>query len=497
MEEEKAAKNIHTKPSSPLPTGIPINWGLITGPVPEPVIFPASSLSTSLPPPQSSAVHSLQTKVKSLTQRRARGRDKDRERWDAELQRSGPAAQVPSEVLVRQKPRGKSQLSLPAHSWRSGAGKDFSSSDEEEEVEVQVRLQIHSPPAEAQVEQRSEETEDERSEKSESSFQTGHPYRLCGGTSVESLLSDNSSSSKDDQSPSLPLAAVSTPSISPPPPPVLSSSPSTSSSLPPPLPVLSSFAASSSVSTTSSSSSLPPSLPVLSSYPSTNSASTAYSSHLPPPLPMLSTPPVTTSAFTTSSSSTSTSSSSTRHWAPPKGFWRVARPETLLLNGVSPQNIPSTLPLRDYTQTEVMPEPQKKSTLSETTSNRNDVVDDSDASLEFKHSDSVECYLDRCEQKEADMADPSKGVCSSDSWESMSSQSGVLCTDEKVKVKERAYTRLRERQQTWRHEGQQHGGESVSYYEDTTYRVDYKGKSFEGNVSDIKYRNFRINKKQA
>ncbi|XP_077411925.1 uncharacterized protein LOC144042806 [Vanacampus margaritifer] len=39
-----------------------------------------------------------------------------------------------------------------------------------------------------------------------------------------------------------------------------------------------------------------------------------------------------------------------RHWAPPKGFWRVARPETLLLNGVDPQNVASALPCKDYTR---------------------------------------------------------------------------------------------------------------------------------------------------
>ncbi len=31
--------------------------------------------------------------------------------------------------------------------------------------------------------------------------------------------------------------------------------------------------------------------------------------------------------------------SSPRHWAPPKGFWRVARPETLLLNSESPSTL--------------------------------------------------------------------------------------------------------------------------------------------------------------
>ncbi|XP_037643150.1 uncharacterized protein si:ch211-13f8.1 isoform X2 [Sebastes umbrosus] len=381
MEEEKVVDNIQAKPSSPLPTGIPINWGLITGPVPQPV-FPASSLITQLPPPQSSAVHSLQTKVKSLTQRRTRGRDreKERERLDTEVLGSSPVGQIASEVLVRQRPRGKAQVPLLAPSWRSGAAKNSSSSDEEEEVEVQVSYEIHSPPAEArgeQVLQEGEETEEERSEKNEDqvSFLKGQLCGLVEGTSLESLLSDNSSSSKDE--------------------------------------------------------------------PAT-----------PPPLPVLSSLPAATSASTTSSTSSSTS---TRHWAPPKGFWRVVRPETLLLNGVSSDNTP----LKDHIQTEAPAEPQRKPKPD-----AGPVVDDSEASLVFKHSDSVECYLDRCEQKELDARD--KGLCSSDSWESMSSQSGILSADEtlKVKVKQRAYAKLRGRE-----ERRQSGGESG----DTTYRGDCKG----------------------
>lgn len=411
MEEEKVVDNIQAKSSSPLPTGLPINWGLITGPVPQPV-FPAPSLSTQLPSPQRSAVHALQTKVKSLTQRRTRGRDreKEREKLDTEVLGSGPAGKISSEVLLRQRPRGKGQVSLPALSWRSSAVKNLSSSDEDEEVEVQVKLEIHSPPAEAQGEQvfqGGEKTEEERSEINESqvSFLTGQSCGLGEGTSLESLLSDNSSSSKDDPSP-------------------------------------------------------PPPLPVLSSCSATTSASK-------------------------SSCSTSTSSTSTRHWAPPKGFWRVARPETLLLNGVRPQNIPSTLLLKDYTQTEAPAEPQRTSKPTETGA-KNDVggvMGDSNASSEFKHSDSVECHLDWCEQKETVTGDPAKALCSSDSWESMSSQSGILSADEKLKVKQRAYAKLRERQQNCSEAREQGGGGNARYYEETTYKEDNKGRSLEANVT--------------
>ncbi|KAL6104518.1 kiaa1614 [Pungitius sinensis] len=407
MEEEKVADHIQPKSSSPVPTGIPINWGLITGPVPEPV-FTAPSLSTRLPPPPCSAVHALQNKVKSLTPRRARGkeREKERERLDADVLRSSSAGQISTEVLLRQRPRGKGQVFLTSPSWRSGVAKNLSSSDEEEEVKVQVSFEVHSPPAGARGErlfQEVEETEDERSERNEDQvgLPTGRPCGLGEGTSLESLLSDNSSSSKDDPSPP------------------------------------------------------PPTLP-------------------PPPLPALSSSPATTSAATTASASSSTP---TRHWAPPKGFWRVVRPETLLLNGVSPIKTPSTLPSKDRTEAEAPSEPRGCSKAPETGS-RSDAaraVEESDASAEFKDSDSVECYLDRCEQKELNAGDAGKGLCSSDSSESMPSPSGLLPADDKLKVKRRAYVKLRERSPNCTEESEQSGGECAEYSEDTTYRGDCKG----------------------
>nr|XP_020451469.1 uncharacterized protein KIAA1614 homolog isoform X2 [Monopterus albus] len=400
MEEEKEVDNIQAKSSSPLPIGFPINWGLITGPVPQPVL-PAPSLSTQLPP-QSSAVHAQQIKVtKSLTQRRTRGRDreKDRERLDTDMVGgSSPAEQVSSELPLRQRRRGKGQVSLAEPSGQSGAVKNLSSSDEEEEVEVQVRLESHSPPAEAQGKhmfQRGEETQKERSErnKGQVSFQTSQSYGLGEGTSLKGLLSDNSSNSKDE--PSLP---------SPP--------------------------------------------PALSSCSAATSASTTFSS---------------------------SSSMSGRHWAPPKGFWRVACPETLLLNGVGPHNIPSTLPLKDYTQTGALAEPQKKSKPAET-GTRGDVggaVVESNESSKVKHSDRVGCYLDRCEQ-EIDAGDPAKGLCRLDSWQSLTSQSGMPSADEKMKVKQRAYAMLREKQQDCKEVREQNGEESARYCGDRTLKVGSK-----------------------
>uniref|UniRef100_UPI003AAA49D9 uncharacterized protein n=1 Tax=Centroberyx gerrardi TaxID=166262 RepID=UPI003AAA49D9 len=405
MEEERVVDNIQGKSNPinpPSPSEAPSNWGILSVPAPLP-ISPSSSLGTSFPPPPSSAVHALQTKVKALTQRRPRGRERDkgRERVDTEVLVNQPAGQISSEVLLRQRARGKGQVSLAVPSWRSGSGKNSSSSEEEEEVEVQVRLEIHSPPAEAQGEQLSQGAMGmgaERAERSEGqvSCLSGQPRGLGEGASLESLLSDNSSSSKDD---------------SPPPPPAAPSS-------------------------------------------------------------------STTSASTTSSFSSSASSTSSRHWAPPKGFWRVARPETLLLNGVGPHNVPSSLPLKDYTQTAAVAEPQRRPKPAEAGpgSDVGSAADDSDAPSEFKHSDSLECYLDRYEQKEAEAADPVKGVCKSGSWESISSQSGMLSADEKAEAKQRAYVKLKDRRRhNSREEREQSGGESSGRCGDETHRGDCKG----------------------
>lgn len=357
------------KSSSLSPTGFPINWSLITGPVPEPV-FTTPPLSNPFSLSQNSAVHSLQTKVKTFTQRRLRGREKDKERIDHEVQ-DGSSSGIASEVLLRPKQRGKNQISITVPSWRSGAARNLSTSDEDQEVEVQVKLEIHSPPAEAQGEmvfQGTQEANEDASENSKSQVS------LIEGKSLESVLPGSSSSGKDEAS--RPLQA-------------------------------------------------------------------------------------TTIASTTSSSST-------RHWAPPKGFWKVARPETLLLNGVSPSSVPSTLPTMDYTKTEA----NLKWKKAAETVNESDVgvaVDDADAPSGMKHSDSMECYLDRCEQKEVE----AKGLCSSDSCESTTSQSDGLSTDDKLRAKERAYAKLRERQQICREERGQNV-QSAGQYEDTS---DWKGRA--------------------
>lgn len=365
--EEKKLVGESPEPSTvtpPLPAGLPINWGLITGPV-QPVL-PPPALGPQLPCTQTSAVHALQSKVRSLTQKSTRARDKEKERTPEPEVLLGLAPEGETRPTGA-KPSGRCQVyHRPAPPWRSAATETLSSSseeEEEEEVEVQVRLEIHSPPAEAKG---------ERALGAEGDAEGRSPERnqdlLCslqGGTSLESLLSDNSSSSKDGPSP-------------------------------PPTP-------------------LPP---------------------LPSPPPATSTVPST--------------SSSTRRWAPPKGFWRVARPETLLLNSAGPCGTAlATLPVRDYTQAA---DPQTAPGSAKDSG-------EAAVSSELRSSDGADGAAESCDDK---------GLCSSDSWESMSSQA-----DERLRVKQRAYAKLRERQRKC---GEQSGGENPPCQEDVTSSC--QGKKF-------------------
>lgn len=344
MEEERASAE-QTQPSPPPPAALPINWGLITGPV-QPVVSAASFTA------QTSAVHKLQTKVRSITQRRPRA--KDRERPEAEASQSGPGGQSSPQGPLRQWAGGTAQAS-----WHSAAAKTSSTSDEEEEeVEVEVKLEIHSPPAGV---------------KGEGDFQLGEDAEVetnegpIGGP-------------QDDACPEEP--------------------------------------------------------------PSPGSF------RVPPPLPVLSTLPVTTSS--------ASSTTSSRHWAPPKGFWRVARPETLLLNGVGPGSFTSSLPLRDYTQTHAQGSP-----LPPHTSDRSAVaaaLDEGSAPSEPKGLAGAENGPDAGQLKEGD----SKQLCRSEGGQDAASQSAALSADDRLKVKQRAYAKLRERQQKCREEREQGGRETPS-----------------------------------
>lgn len=367
MEEEETASNDRAQPSPPSPAGLPINWGLITGPV-QPVVS-AASLPAQLPPPQTSAVHALQTKVRSITQRRTRARD--RERPQAEALPSTPGGPSSPEGPLRQWAGGTCPASVPPSPWHSGVVKTSSTSDEEEEeVEVEVKLDIHSPPA---------------------GVKGGGPFQLGGDAEVETNEGPNGGPQNDSCQKN------------------------------------------------------PPS-------------STSFSSKLPPPRPVLSTPPVTASPTSSTPSSTPT-----RHWAPPKGFWRVARPETLLLNGVGPGSSTSSLPVRDYTQRScVAPETSSRSAADAT-------LGESSLPSDVQGLDGAESILDACEQKEVDGKEP----CRSDSGQG--GGGGALSAEDRLKVKQRAYAKLRQRQQKCREEREQGGGETSST-EGAAQRLEWKGK---------------------
>ncbi|XP_067309080.1 uncharacterized protein KIAA1614 [Pseudorasbora parva] len=113
--------------------------------------------------------------------------------------------------------------------------------------------------------------------------------------------------------------------------------------------------------------------------------------------------------------------SSPRHWAPPKGFWRVARPETLLLNSDSSSTQPNT---KDVPQT-IEEGPKRKPKLKTVGA----VVH-----KELKRSDSLESAFHRCLQKEIGAADPVGGLWKADSWETLCSRGGSLSVAEKVKM---------------------------------------------------------------
>ncbi|XP_050984431.1 uncharacterized protein si:ch211-13f8.1 [Labeo rohita] len=113
--------------------------------------------------------------------------------------------------------------------------------------------------------------------------------------------------------------------------------------------------------------------------------------------------------------------SSPRHWAPPKGFWRVARPETLLLNSESSSTlaIPKDVP---PTTEEGMKRKPKLKTVGAV------------VHKELQKSDSLESAFHRCLQKETGTAEPVGGLWKADSWETVCFRGGSLSIAEKVEM---------------------------------------------------------------
>ncbi|XP_077579764.1 uncharacterized protein LOC144201194 [Stigmatopora nigra] len=128
-------------------------------------------------------------------------------------------------------------------------------------------------------------------------------------------------------------------------------------------------------------------------------------------------PPVLTCSILPPSRQTTPPTLPSRHWAPPKGFWRVARPETLLLNGMDPHNTAIVMPCKGYIQGE-----------------------EKDAGLVQNVGDATETFSDL---RNPPMEDECDGL-------STSMQGKGLYFDEKVKVRQSANVKLKERQENCR-----------------------------------------------
>ncbi|TRY88981.1 hypothetical protein DNTS_016481 [Danionella cerebrum] len=113
--------------------------------------------------------------------------------------------------------------------------------------------------------------------------------------------------------------------------------------------------------------------------------------------------------------------SSPRHWAPPKGFWRVARPETLILNS---EDSSSVSPQKDVELTVEEPAQQKPRLKTVGA-----VVH-----KELQRSDSLESAFERCFQKNTTQVDSIGGLWKADSWETVCSRGGTLSAAEKVQM---------------------------------------------------------------
>ncbi|CAM4595484.1 unnamed protein product [Leuciscus chuanchicus] len=113
--------------------------------------------------------------------------------------------------------------------------------------------------------------------------------------------------------------------------------------------------------------------------------------------------------------------SSPRHWAPPKGFWRVARPETLLL---SPESSSTLATAKDVPPT-IEEGPKRKPKLK---------TGGALVHKELQRSDSLESAFHRCLQREIGAADTVGGLWKADSWETVCSRGASLSVAEKVEM---------------------------------------------------------------
>ncbi len=113
--------------------------------------------------------------------------------------------------------------------------------------------------------------------------------------------------------------------------------------------------------------------------------------------------------------------SSPKHWTPPKGFWRVARPETLLLNSESSSTLAAPKDVPPTTEEGPKRKPKLKTV---------GVV----VHKELQRSDSLESAFHWCLQKEIATADPVGGLWKADSLEMVCFRGGSLSNAEKVEM---------------------------------------------------------------
>ncbi|XP_042626536.1 uncharacterized protein LOC122147565 [Cyprinus carpio] len=113
--------------------------------------------------------------------------------------------------------------------------------------------------------------------------------------------------------------------------------------------------------------------------------------------------------------------SSPRHWAPPKGFWRVAQPETLLLNSESSSTLATPKDVPPTTEESPKWKPKLKTVGAA-------------VHKELQRSDSLENAFHRCLQKETATADLVGGLWKANSWETVCSRGGSLSIAEKVEM---------------------------------------------------------------
>uniref|UniRef100_A0AAZ3QYQ4 PDZ domain-containing protein n=1 Tax=Oncorhynchus tshawytscha TaxID=74940 RepID=A0AAZ3QYQ4_ONCTS len=106
--------------------------------------------------------------------------------------------------------------------------------------------------------------------------------------------------------------------------------------------------------------------------------------------------------------------------------------------------------------------PQSKSRLASVDSVDED-MDESEGCWNMLRSDSLDCYLERCDKKEAkEPMDPVGGLWRAESWESVCSQEGTLSLGDTVEANQRARGRSVNRRRNTKR-GEEKGGVDIPY----------------------------------